>query len=88
MVIENLFMKFIYVIISHVIFFFQSFSHIIHLYFVPWPMIDNSTSYDMIMYSTLMCFHPSMLVVSAIFPIGGSKIKTCDVKQNVCAEHW
>jgi hypothetical protein len=34
-----------------------SFSHIIHLYFVPWPMINNLTNYDRIMYSTLMCFH-------------------------------
>ncbi len=31
---------------------------IIHLYFVSWPMINNSTSYDRILYSILMCFHP------------------------------
>jgi hypothetical protein len=33
-------------------------------------MIDNPTNCDMIMYLTLMCFHPGMLVVSAIFPVG------------------
>jgi hypothetical protein len=38
-------------------YFFESFPHIILLYFVPWPMIDNLTSCDKIMYSTLMCFH-------------------------------
>jgi hypothetical protein len=38
-------------------YFFESFSCIIDLYFVPWPMIDNPTNYDKIMYSTLMCFH-------------------------------
>ncbi len=31
---------------------------IIHLYFVPWHMINNSTSCDRIIYSTLMCFYP------------------------------
>jgi len=57
MVTQNLFMKFIqcdciiYNIIS------EYFSHIIHLYFVPWPMIDNPTSCDKIMYSTLVCFY-------------------------------
>jgi len=39
-------------------YFFESFSHIIHLYFVPLPMINNLTSYDKIMYSTLVCFQP------------------------------
>jgi hypothetical protein len=43
-------------------YFFESFSHIIHLYYVPWPMIDNPTSYDKIMYSTLMCFHPLIIM--------------------------
>jgi hypothetical protein len=57
MVTQNLFMKFIYVIISHVIYFLYSFSYIIHSYFVPWPMIDNPTSCDKIMYPTLVCFH-------------------------------
>ncbi len=59
-------------IISHVILSFKSLSYIIHLYFVPWPLIDNPTSCDMIMYSTLMCF--GMLVVSAIFPVGEDQI--------------
>jgi hypothetical protein len=36
---QNLFMKFINVIISHVIYFFASFSHIVHLYFIPWPWL-------------------------------------------------
>jgi hypothetical protein len=58
MVIQNLFMQFNNVIISHVILFFESFSHIIHLNFVPWPMIDNLTSCDKIMHSTLVWFHP------------------------------
>jgi hypothetical protein len=44
-------------IISHVVLFFESCSHIIHLYFVPLPMINNSTSCDKIVYSTLVCFH-------------------------------
>jgi hypothetical protein len=39
-------------------YYFESFSHIIHLYFVPWPMIDNLTNCDNVMYSTLVCFHP------------------------------
>jgi len=58
MVSQNLFMKFIHYdqftsfsLLSHI-------GHIIHLYFVPWPMIDNPTSCHKIMYSTLMCFHP------------------------------
>jgi hypothetical protein len=38
--------------------FLEYFSHFIHLYFAPWPIIDNPTSSDKIMYSTLMCFHP------------------------------
>ncbi len=59
-------------IISHVILSLKSFSHIIHLYFVPWPLIDNLTSCDMIMYSTSMCF--GMLVVSAIFPLREDQI--------------
>ncbi len=42
----------------HSNYFFEFFSHIIHLYFVPWLMIDNPTSCDKIMYSILMCFHP------------------------------
>jgi hypothetical protein len=46
------------VIISEVIYFFEAFSHIIHLYFIPWPIIDNPTSYDKITYSTLVRFHP------------------------------
>jgi hypothetical protein len=59
MLTQNLFMKFIQC--DHItsnINCFESFSYIIHLYFVPWPMIDNPTSYDMIMYSTLIYFHP------------------------------
>jgi hypothetical protein len=59
MLTQNLFMKFIQCDhITNNINFFEFFSHIIHLYFVPWLMIDNSTSYNMIMYSTLVCFHP------------------------------
>jgi hypothetical protein len=29
-----------------------------------------------------------MLVVSGIFHVGDSRIKTCDVMQNICVEHW
>jgi hypothetical protein len=46
-------------IISHIIFFLSFFSHIIHLYFVTWPMIDNPTSCGRIMYFALKCFHLS-----------------------------
>jgi hypothetical protein len=59
MLIQNLFMKFIQC--DHItsnIKFFESFSYNIHLYFFPWPMIDNPTRYDVVMYSTLVCFHP------------------------------
>jgi hypothetical protein len=41
---------------------FESFSHIIQLYYVPWPTIENPTSYDKIMYSTFMCFHPLIVM--------------------------
>ncbi len=57
MVTQNLYMKLIQC--DHItcnIIIFESFSHIICLYFVPWPMIDNPTSCDMIMYSTLGAF--------------------------------
>jgi hypothetical protein len=37
-------------------------------------MIDNPTICDMIMYSTLMCFHLSMPVLSAIFHVGNDQI--------------
>ncbi len=55
MVIQNLFMKLSQC--DHIICnikIFESFSHIIHLYFVPWPKIDNQTSYDKNIYFTLM----------------------------------
>ncbi len=42
-------------------YFLESFSHV--LYFVPWPMTDNPTSCDKIMYSTLVCFHPREWVI-------------------------
>jgi hypothetical protein len=30
-----------------------------------------------------------MLVVNAIFPtMGGSRIKTCAMKQNICTKYW
>ncbi len=37
---------------------FESFSHIIHFHFIPWPMINNPTSCDRIMYSTFNVFSP------------------------------
>jgi hypothetical protein len=43
------------------IFIFESFSYIIHLHFAPWPMIDNPTKCDRIMYSTLMSLHPMVI---------------------------
>ncbi len=57
MVIQNIFIKIIQC--DHItcnIFFLNHF-HILLIYFVPWPIIDNLISYDMIMYSTLVCFH-------------------------------
>jgi hypothetical protein len=65
MVIQNLFIK--YIQCDHIAcnLFFKSYSQFFHSYFVPWPMIDNPTNCDMIMYSTLKCFHPIPL-----FPCG------------------
>jgi hypothetical protein len=44
----------------------ESFSYIIHLHFIPWPMIDNPTSCDRIMYSSLI-FHPKTCVKQSTF---------------------
>ncbi len=52
-------------IISHIIYFLVFFTSI-HLYFVPWPMIDNPTSCDRIMYSSLI-FHPKTCVKQSTF---------------------